>query len=88
MLEFLTKLFKRSTPKACKYEEPKLTPQEEIVKNFLRAHRPCHTSELHKVINKTSVPSVIKRLRQKGYVIDCKYGGKNTTYLIRNRKCH
>ena len=73
----------------CKsYALPHMSKLERRVYTFLRTHRPAKTEELHKALGSHNLGSVINQLRLKGFVIEVEKHKKNTTYLLRNRKCH
>ena len=88
MFELLKNLFEPKKSKQNNYVYPKLSKLEKTVQVHLRQNRPARSSDLKKLVNGSSLGSVINSLRKKGYVIETFRRSKNTTYLIRNKKCH
>ena len=89
MFKWLNKLLGLRKRQCKKYPPlPAMSILERRVYTYLRTHRPANTIDLHKALGHHNLGSVIKQLRLKGFVIEVSKHKKNTTYLLRNRKCH
>ena len=88
MFNWLNKLLGLRQKQCVKNPFPKLSPLERRVYTFLRVNKNANTEDLHKALGPHNLGSVIKQLRLKGIVIEVSKHKKNTTYLLRNRKCH
>ena len=88
MFNWLNKLLGLRKRPCKKYDLPSMSALERRVYVYLRHNRPSKTTDLQKILGGHNLSSVITQLRKKGFVIHVEKHKTNTTYLLRNRKCH